>query len=174
MNDLFTKGFEALSKNSSKYLGFMLNNKGAFAKLADNDKSRVQNAYICIQKGKTPTIWEIENGAPKTIPASLCLWFKNHKKLGLCIQSTEDNESYIFFGDEETPFPSDCMILVIIENEDWGLCLYVDSDSQQILWLHEYKEGSQSVLVELMGRILNLKKKETDENDLSEINSKFF
>lgn len=66
------------------------------------------------------------------------------------------------------------MILVIIENEDWGLCLYVDSDSQQIIWLHEYKEGPQSVLVELMGRILNLKKKETDENDRSELNFKFF
>ena len=173
MNDMFTKGFDALSKNSSKYLGFMLNSKGAFAKL-DDDKSRVQNAYICIQSGKTSTIWEIENGAPKSIPASLYLWFKNHKKLGLCIQSTEDNESYIFFGDEEMPFPSNCMILAIIENEDLGLCLYVDSNSQQILWLQEYKEGPQSVLVELMGRILNFKKKETVENDLSEINSKFF
>ena len=82
MNNKFTKGFEALSKNSSKYLGFMLNSKGAFAKLDNDDKSLVQNAYICIQNGKTPTIWEIENGATKSIPASLYLWFKNHKKLG--------------------------------------------------------------------------------------------
>ena len=75
MNDTFTKGFDALSKTNSKYLGFMLNSKGAFAKLDNDDKSRVQNAYICIQNGKTPTIWEIENGAPKSIPASLYLWF---------------------------------------------------------------------------------------------------
>lgn len=174
MNDTFIKGFEALSKSSSKYLGFALDAKSTYAKLDIDDKSRIHNAYICVQRGASSTIWEIENGVPKSIPASLCLWFKNQKKLGLCIQDTEEDESYIFFGDEDSPFPSNCTILAIVENEDLGLCLYVDSSSEHLIWLHEYKSGSRSALAEFTELILKFTKKENVKNDLSEIKPKLF
>lgn len=165
MKDTFDKGFESFSKKYSKYCGFVITDRVAYGRLEEEEiHSCLQNAYICVQRDDLSTIWSIQDGKPKSIPASLSLWFKQPKKLALCIPGDSEDESYIFFDNDDYPFPSNCSIWCVVENEDSALCLFVDSNSNHVTWLSEYKAGTYSSLVEFMQHVvISMKEGNCDE-----------
>lgn len=174
MKKLFNKGMESLSKSDSNTYGFVINDKGAYGKLGTEDKSRILTAYVRLKNGDSVKVWSIRNNRPESIPASLCLWFKNKKKLGLCIQ-TDDEESYYLFGYDEFPLPSDCSICCVVENEDYALCLYVDNTSDHITWIQEYKLGSNASMIQFLKHIPTIHEKEdVIKDEHTEIRPEFF
>lgn len=171
----FLKGLEALRKSDSNYLGIIHTNANNYAigKFNSYDKSRIVNAYIRIKNGNNSEVWCIEDGEIKSFPSQMGLWFKNEKKMGLYSQNGDSAESYIFFGNKEFSFPSDCSIWGIAENEDYAFTFYVDDKSDEILYTQEFKEDEKSMLFELMKNVLISKKEEVDLHERCETTPKF-
>lgn len=91
MKKLFNKGMESLSKSDSNTYGFVINDKGAYGKLGTEDKSRILTAYVRLKNGDSVKVWSIRNNRPESIPASLCLWFKNKKSWDCVYKLTMKN-----------------------------------------------------------------------------------